>query len=49
MTVNTPRAKTVVVLGSAYGGIGAAGSLARRLPPDWRVVVIDRNTHANRE
>ncbi|BEJ02759.1 hypothetical protein CcaverHIS631_0705540 [Cutaneotrichosporon cavernicola] len=48
MTIPNPTpTKTVVVLGSAYGGIGAAGSLARRLPPDWRVVVIDRNTHAN--
>ncbi|GMK59491.1 hypothetical protein CspeluHIS016_0800970 [Cutaneotrichosporon spelunceum] len=48
MTVTTPQStKTVVVLGSAYGGIGAAGGLARRLPLDWRVVVIDRNTHAN--
>jgi NAD(P)-dependent dehydrogenase (short-subunit alcohol dehydrogenase family) len=46
MTVTDP--KTVVVLGSAYGGIGAAG-IARRLPAGWRVVVIDRNTHANRE
>ncbi|CAK9782311.1 FAD/NAD(P)-binding domain-containing protein [Cutaneotrichosporon oleaginosum] len=46
MTITAPT-KTVAVLGSAYGGIGAAASLARRLPSDWRVVLIDRNTHAN--
>lgn len=44
---DSPR--TVVVLGVAYGGVHATATLARRLPPGWRVVAIDRNTHGNRE
>lgn len=52
MTVlNTTRAstKTVVILGAAYAGRRCAQVLGSTLPPDWRVVVIDRNTHFNRE
>jgi NADH dehydrogenase FAD-containing subunit len=39
--------KTVVVLGCAYGGARAATQLASTLPPDWKVIVVDRNTHLN--
>jgi len=41
--------KTVVVLGAAYAGRRCAQILSSSLPPDWRLVVIDRNTHFNRE
>ncbi|KAF9787765.1 hypothetical protein BJ322DRAFT_1045036 [Thelephora terrestris] len=37
--------KTVVVLGASYGGHRAVHQLVERLPEDWRVVVIERNTH----
>lgn len=40
--------KTVVVLGAAYAGRRCAQVLGASLPADWRVVVIDRNTHFNR-
>lgn len=48
--VNTARAstKTVVVLGAAYAGRRCAQVLGSTLPADWRIVVIDRNTHFNR-
>ncbi|KDQ22877.1 hypothetical protein PLEOSDRAFT_1050631 [Pleurotus ostreatus PC15] len=39
--------KTVVVLGAAYGGAHAAQVLAQGLPEGWKVVLIDRNSHAN--
>ncbi|KAF7794141.1 hypothetical protein EIP86_005272 [Pleurotus ostreatoroseus] len=39
--------KTVAVLGASYGGTRAAQILAQELPRDWRVVLIDRNTHFN--
>ncbi|RXK39852.1 hypothetical protein M231_02909 [Tremella mesenterica] len=38
---------TVVILGAAYGGRRCAQTLAQILPPGWRLVVIDRNTHFN--
>ena len=41
--------KTVVVLGASYGGARAARLLSQSLPAGWRVVVIDRNSHMNRE
>lgn len=41
--------KTVVILGAAYGGARAARMLAGTLPAGWRLVVIDRNSHMNRE
>ena len=41
--------KTVVVLGASYGGARAARLLSQSLPEGWRVVVIDRNSHMNRE
>lgn len=41
--------KTVVVLGASYGGAHAAKLLADTLPPDWRVLAIDRMSHMNRE
>jgi hypothetical protein len=48
--VNATRTatKTVVVLGAAYAGRRCAQILSSTLPPDWRLVVIDRNTHFNR-
>ncbi|EGN97542.1 hypothetical protein SERLA73DRAFT_92683 [Serpula lacrymans var. lacrymans S7.3] len=47
-TFNAPAGlKTVVVLGASYGGHRAAKVLAGGLPDGWRVVVIDRNSHAN--
>ncbi|KAF8994272.1 hypothetical protein BDQ17DRAFT_1367175 [Cyathus striatus] len=39
--------KTVVVLGASYGGARAAQNLAAGLPNGWRVILIDRNSHAN--
>ncbi|KAJ7187262.1 hypothetical protein C8R46DRAFT_936371 [Mycena filopes] len=39
--------KTVVVLGASYGGARAAQLIAASLPDGWRVVVVDRNSHAN--
>ncbi|KAF7306448.1 Apoptosis-inducing factor B [Mycena indigotica] len=39
--------KTVVVLGAAYGGARAAQLIAAGLPEGWRIVLIDRNSHAN--
>jgi NADH dehydrogenase FAD-containing subunit len=41
--------KTVVVLGAAYAGRRCAQVLSSTLPPNWRLVVIDRNTHFNRK
>lgn len=41
--------RTVVVLGASYAGYTGAQTLATLLPKDWRVVVIERNTHANRK
>lgn len=48
MTIDNST-KTVVVLGGAYGGLGATATLAKHLPADWKVIAIERNTHANRE
>ncbi|KAJ9107735.1 hypothetical protein QFC21_001196 [Naganishia friedmannii] len=42
-----PTLRTVVVLGASYAGYTGAQTLAALLPKDWRVVVIERNTHAN--
>ncbi|WWC89738.1 uncharacterized protein L201_004663 [Kwoniella dendrophila CBS 6074] len=39
--------KTVVVMGVAYGGKRAADLLSKSLPPNWRLIVIDRNSHFN--
>ena len=39
--------KTVAVLGASYGGARAACLLAQSLPHDWRVVLVDRNSHMN--
>ncbi|EKD02714.1 oxidoreductase [Trichosporon asahii var. asahii CBS 8904] len=39
--------KTVLVLGGSYGGARAARILSETLPPDWRVVVLERNSHMN--
>ncbi|TFK72298.1 FAD/NAD(P)-binding domain-containing protein [Pluteus cervinus] len=39
--------KTVIVLGASYGGGGAAQALAAGIPDGWRIVLVDRNSHAN--
>ncbi|PWN38405.1 FAD/NAD(P)-binding domain-containing protein, partial [Meira miltonrushii] len=39
--------RTVLVLGASYGGHHAAQVLVTQLPQNWRVVVIERNTHYN--
>ncbi|KZT01697.1 iron uptake cluster protein [Laetiporus sulphureus 93-53] len=39
--------RTVAVLGTSYGGARAAILLAQNLPENWRVVVVDRNSHMN--
>jgi len=39
--------KTIVVLGGSYGGARAAKHLAECIPENWRVIVIERNTHAH--
>ncbi|OWZ57378.1 oxidoreductase [Cryptococcus neoformans c45] len=39
--------RTVVVLGASYGGCHASKMLAEELPPNWRLIVIDRNSHFN--
>ena len=41
--------KTVLVLGSAYAGNRSVEVLAKSLPLNWRIVVIDRSTHFCRE
>ncbi|GJE88851.1 NADH dehydrogenase [Phanerochaete sordida] len=47
MAHKAPLTRTVAVLGGSYGGHGAATTLAHNLPENWRVVVIDRNSHMN--
>ncbi|MBI5282951.1 MAG: NAD(P)/FAD-dependent oxidoreductase [Candidatus Solibacter usitatus] len=37
------QAKTIVVLGGGVGGMVAANELRRRLPPEHRVVLVERN------
>jgi len=44
--MQTPS-KTVVVLGASYGGARAARLLSESIPDNWRVIVIERNSHAN--
>ncbi|KAK0492526.1 hypothetical protein EDD18DRAFT_1410347 [Armillaria luteobubalina] len=39
--------KTAIVLGAAYGGSRAAQILAAGIPKGWRILLIDRNSHAN--
>ncbi|KAK0477886.1 hypothetical protein IW261DRAFT_1484350 [Armillaria novae-zelandiae] len=39
--------KTAIFLGAAYGGSRAAQILATRIPKGWRILLIDRNSHAN--
>lgn len=40
---------TIIVVGAAYAGYRAAEVLAQGVPDDWRIIVIDKNTHFNRE
>ncbi|KAG8682090.1 hypothetical protein FRC09_017023 [Ceratobasidium sp. 395] len=46
MTLTTST-HTVVVLGASYAGHRAVQILLQVLPSDWRIVVIERNTHFN--
>ncbi|CCO35158.1 Apoptosis-inducing factor 2 [Rhizoctonia solani AG-1 IB] len=39
--------KTALVLGGSYGGIAASKFLAKELPEGYRVVLLERNSHAN--
>jgi hypothetical protein len=39
--------KTAIVLGAAYGGARAAQVLAKELPEDWTLVLIDRNSYVS--
>ncbi|KAJ1310430.1 hypothetical protein OPQ81_007163 [Rhizoctonia solani] len=39
--------RTVVVLGASYAGHRAVQILLQVLPADWKIVVMDRNTHFN--
>ncbi|KAG8933852.1 hypothetical protein FRC02_011087 [Tulasnella sp. 418] len=39
--------RTVAVLGASYGGVRAAQILAAGLSKKWKVILIDRNDHAN--
>jgi NADH dehydrogenase FAD-containing subunit len=39
--------RTVLVLGASYGGQRAAQTLISVLPSNWRVVVLERNSHFN--
>ncbi|PWN25326.1 FAD/NAD(P)-binding domain-containing protein [Jaminaea rosea] len=39
--------KTVLVVGASYAGYRATQKLVQRLPPGWRVVCLERNTHMN--
>ncbi|OCB90570.1 FAD/NAD-binding domain-containing protein [Sanghuangporus baumii] len=45
--VGTMTVENVVVLGGAYAGAHAYQLLARGLEENFRVILIDRNTHAN--
>ncbi|WWC69279.1 uncharacterized protein I206_103217 [Kwoniella pini CBS 10737] len=45
--MNSGPLKTVVVMGVAYGGKRAADLLSKSLPSNWRLIVIDRNSHFN--
>jgi len=47
MSLASKSIKNVVVLGASYGGASAARTLAENIPENWRVIVIDRNSHAN--
>ncbi|KIK70490.1 hypothetical protein GYMLUDRAFT_89519 [Collybiopsis luxurians FD-317 M1] len=39
--------KTVMVLGGAYAGARTISLLSEGLPKDWRIILVDRNTHIN--
>lgn len=39
--------RTVLVLGASYGGYRAVQQLVTLLPNNWKVVVLERNTHYN--
>ena len=38
-------ATTTLILGGGFGGISAANSLRRLLPPEHEIIVIDKSTH----
>ncbi|SPO27554.1 related to AIF1 - mitochondrial cell death effector [Ustilago trichophora] len=47
MTRTSGARKTIAVLGASYAGHRAIQVLVASLSEDWRVVVLERNTHAN--
>lgn len=47
MTRTSGAKKTIAVLGASYAGHRAIQVLVASLSEDWRVVVLERNTHAN--
>lgn len=49
MTVTSQPYKTILILGGAYAGRRAAQLVSGNLPKGWRVVVIEKNSHFNRE
>jgi hypothetical protein len=46
---STRPTKTIAVLGAAYGGARAAKLISDSLPEGWKLVVVERNSHFNRE
>lgn len=40
--------RNIVVCGGSYGGMHCASHLAEHLPPGYRVILIERNSHFNR-
>ncbi|ORX37006.1 hypothetical protein BD324DRAFT_673725 [Kockovaella imperatae] len=45
--METSKERTIVVLGASYGGFRAAQILAESLPPEWTLIVLERNSHMN--
>ncbi|CAE6493754.1 unnamed protein product [Rhizoctonia solani] len=39
--------KTILIMGGSYGGIAASKFLSKELPEGYRVVLLERNSHAN--
>ncbi|CAE6461117.1 unnamed protein product [Rhizoctonia solani] len=46
-TLFASSTKTVLIMGGSYGGITAARFLSKQLPEGYRVVLLERNSHAN--
>jgi len=49
-SLTTASIPTILILGGSYGGLQCASTLVNGgLPEGWRVIVVDRNSHFNRE